>query len=299
MNDDKFIKSLERAVSLSKEGRIEKIIKLPWRIIFSKILTFFSLYLKKTFRIKTKTFFGEKMNVVLPETVSAKIYNYGFFEEGLTRIILKYLKSGMTFFDIGAHFGYFTLLGSTIVGQNGEVHSFEPTSSTFDILKSNTLNRKNVTLNNCAVYSSQGTTFINDYGIKYSAFNSLYQARLSENTLSNIHHRRYETKTVSIDDYVEYNNLKPDFIKIDAESSEFEILLGISKTIKKFRPIITIEVGDQGVKDIKTSQELINFLINKDYQPYEFKEDKILRHIVKDIPYEFDNILFLPDSNFL
>lgn len=54
--------------------------------------------------------------VVIAELVSLFIYRYGFFEEGLTNIFLHYLKPGMTFFDIGAHFGYFTLLGSALVG---------------------------------------------------------------------------------------------------------------------------------------------------------------------------------------
>jgi predicted methyltransferase len=118
------------------------------------------------------------MFVIILEFVSLHIYRYGFFEEGLTRMIMKYLKHGMTFFDIGTHFGYYTLLASFLVSEEGQVHSFEPTPSTFEILKANVSNKNNVILNNKAVFSERRNIAMNDYGIKYSAFNSLYN-RLS------------------------------------------------------------------------------------------------------------------------
>jgi FkbM family methyltransferase len=291
MNIAYLITQLEKAILLSKGTKIQKVIKAPIKMLYSQIL----INSEKTIKTKANTFWDENMFVIIPEVVSINIYRYGFFEEGLTKMVLKYLKAGMTFLDIGAHFGYFTLLGSHIVGQEGQVHSFEPTSSTFKILMENVSDKNNVVLNNKAVFSQEKFITINDYGIEYSAFNSMYGARLPEDILKKLTLNKYEIEAVTIDGYVENKGIKPDFIKIDAESAEYEILLGMERTIAKFYPIISIEVGDFGVEGVPASKKLISYLENKSYKPYEFKDGEILLHVPKNDQYKYDNILFLPN----
>lgn len=294
VKNDYLLKLFEKAVFVSNESQIKRIKNTPMKLFILKFLQFIAEYSGKLFKIKTKTFFADDMIIVIPEIVSLNIYRHGFFEKGLTQMILEHLKPGMTFLDIGSHFGYFTLLASIIVGSEGQVHSFEPTPSTFEIFKSNVLNKKNVVLNNYAVFSKKTNIFMNDYGIKYAAFNSIYNARLSKDVLRKLKKTKYEIKAVSVDDYVEDKGIMPNFIKIDAESAEYEILLGMEKTINKFHPMISVEVGDIGVKNVSTSRDLIVYLINKSYQPYECKDGKILQHDLKNATYQYDNILFLP-----
>jgi len=291
MNNSELLNSLEKAIALSKIHPVQKIIQ-P-KIVLSKILEKISLFFKKSYRIKATTFWGEKMNVLIPEVVSLNLYRYGYFEEGLTRMVLEYLKPGMVFFDIGSHFGYYTLLSSNIVGEKEQVYAFEPTKSTFDILKLNTEKKSNVILNNLAVSSKRDKVLINDYGVRYSAWNSVHNARLTKDIISNLKPGQYKVEAISIDEYAHEHNVKPDFIKIDAESHEYAILLGMQQTIEKFHPIITIEVGDFDIEGIPTSRTLVEYLIDKGYQPYEYKEGKIFRHIPKD-KYSYENILFLP-----
>lgn len=295
MSKDDLIKLLDRTVSLYKGTRIQRIRKSPTKLLYSKFLELISLWFNRPVRIKAKTFWNDEMLIIIPEGVSLFICRYGFFEEGLTRMILEYLKPGMAFFDIGSHFGYYTLLGSVLVGNEGRVYSFEPVPSTFNILKANVSNKDNVFLNNCAVLFEKKKVLINDYGIKYSALNSIYNARLPQDILLKLKTKEYKVESISIDDYVKHNAIIPNFIKIDVESSEYEVLLGMEKTIAKFHPIISIEVGDMGVKGVSTSKDLINFLVNKNYQPYEFKDGKILQHALKENQYPSDNILFLPE----
>ena len=54
-----------------------------------------------------QTFFGRPMQVHLPDLVGVKLYQYGFFEEGLTRAIIERLQPSDTFVDIAAHVGYY------------------------------------------------------------------------------------------------------------------------------------------------------------------------------------------------
>jgi hypothetical protein len=67
------------------------------------------------------TFWGESMRVLLPEQVSTRIWRYGFFEEDVCRFLLRFLRAGDTFVDVGAHFGFFTRLGAALTGAAGRV----------------------------------------------------------------------------------------------------------------------------------------------------------------------------------
>ncbi len=95
-------------------------------------------------------FFGGSMTVVLPEVISEQIYSYGFFDEIVTGVALRAVREGDVVIDVGAHFGYFTLLFAHLVGESGRVVSFEPTPSTFSVLRKNTVALKNVTSLNMA-----------------------------------------------------------------------------------------------------------------------------------------------------
>ena len=294
MKKTELVQLYEKSLCFSKHTRIQRLERNLQKHFYVKILQYLASWFDIPFEIKAKTFWNEKMYVVIPEVVSLDIYQHGFYEEGLTRMILEYLTAGMVFFDIGAHFGYFTLLGSAIVGDSGQVHSFEPIRHTFGILKKNVSRRRNVFLNNCAVFSERKAVVINDFGIKYSAFDSLYHARLSQDVMSRVKTKKYKVKSVSVDNYVESTGVVPDFVKIDAESSEYEILLGMQKTIKRYHPMISVEVGDMAVEGVSTSSALISFLINKGYQPYEYDRGRILRHTLKLTQYQYDNLLFMP-----
>ncbi len=133
----------------------------------------------------------------------------------------------------------------------------------------------------------------NDYGIEYSAFNSFVNARLNKNSLDQINVNKFKVKTISLDKYIFDNRIKPNFIKIDAESAEYEILKGMKRTLEKIKPIITIEVGDMEIEDIENSSVCIEYILDRGYNSYEYKNGHIIRHKLKD-EYTYDNILFLP-----
>ena len=85
-----------------------------------------------------KTFWDRSMLVVIPEVVSSDIYRFGFIEPNVARSIIKFVSKNDVVIDVGAHFGFFTILMAELVGSKGKVHSFEPIPSTFNVLKKNT-----------------------------------------------------------------------------------------------------------------------------------------------------------------
>lgn len=81
---------------------------------------------------------GSKMFVNARDThVSAKLFKHGIYEPLVGATIRKFLKPGMTFLDVGAHIGYFTLMGARCVGPTGSVISFEPEWENFALLVEN------------------------------------------------------------------------------------------------------------------------------------------------------------------
>jgi len=233
------------------------------------------------------------MTVVLPEPVSRWILKYGFYEEALTSMVLAHLRPGDTFCDVGSHFGYFSLLAHRIVGERGEVHSFEPTPSTFRILEENVGQKRAVRLNNVAVFSDTCRLELTDYGTEFSAFNTVYGGRLPEEELSSLEGVACEVNAVSLDRYVEDNGVVPTFVKVDAEGAEYEILTGMRQTIRAFRPTVSVEVGDMGVAGVRLSRDVILGLMEEGYAALEYSDGAIREHRVRD-RYEYDNILLVP-----
>ena len=67
-----------------------------------------------------------RIGVTPREAVNRTIFLYGTFEISETRLVQAFLQPGMTFLDVGAHIGYYTLIAARLVGAAGRVHSFEP-----------------------------------------------------------------------------------------------------------------------------------------------------------------------------
>lgn len=86
------------------------------------------------------------------------LYEHGVHEPRETDFLAKALQPGMTFIDIGAHVGYYTLLGAAAVGKEGKVIAFEPEPYNLEILT------KNVALNELTnvVVEGKGISTVRD-----------------------------------------------------------------------------------------------------------------------------------------
>lgn len=71
------------------------------------------------------------------EMVSRSMFLYGMFEISETRLVQAFLRPGMTFVDVGANIGYYTLIGSRLVGASGQVYAFEPNEGVRTALDAN------------------------------------------------------------------------------------------------------------------------------------------------------------------
>src|SRR5258707_10706146 len=89
----------------------------------------------------------------------------GRYEPQETAILQHVLRPGMTFVDVGANWGYFTLAGAFLVGPTGRVVSVEADPRACWTVQSN-LDRNaqgNVALHNIAASDAIGTLHLHSY----------------------------------------------------------------------------------------------------------------------------------------
>ena len=135
---------------------------------------------------------------------------------------IKNVNPGNVVFDVGANIGELTLLFSKFVGNNGQVHSFEPTPTTFEKLSSimQVTNRKNVILNNFAVHEDKRLVAFNIYDKEYASWNTLANRPLEKYGIHINSPSTIEVPTTSIDLYCSENSIKQiDLLKIEDRKS--------------------------------------------------------------------------------
>lgn len=289
-----LLEQLERHVQRNSGNRLQRTLRAPFPLLTSKLLEKYCQMTGSTQMLQARLFWGERMNVVVPEIVSCFLYRYGFFEPDLTRIVIHSVNPGDVVFDIGTHFGYYSLLTSHLVGPLGQVHSFEPTRHTHEVVHSNVGDKGNVKLTNAAAWSETTDLKFKDYGMTMSAFNSLYEAKLEDAVAQKLQPTEYTVSAISIDEYVAANQVKPSFIKIDAENAEHDILLGMKSTLNDIRPLVTLEVGDVKAGDYKDSASAVRLLIQHGYRAKEWKDGGLRDHSPTN-SYLHANLLFVPE----
>ena len=280
----------ELIISINQDGEIKTNIV---KEILRNTHFFLNKYLRKedNINIEIQTIFGEKM---LFPVMSGNIFKHIFYgtpEADTLLILQENTKSSFTVLDLGAHYGFFSLFLSNIVGNQGKVLSFEPTQSTYDILKKNTKYKENISIFNQGFFSSEVSLTFNNYGDNYSGLNSIYSPRLKERLAPDQEVKKF----IALDEFCKERTITPDLIKIDCESAEFEILRGSTFILEKVRPILVIEFGDVLQKDLPRSSAVYDLLHSKSYKAFRrYKEG--YKEQERQEYYDYFNCLFIPNE---
>lgn len=179
---------------------------------------------------------------------------YGEFSEGEVDLFRLVAKDRGVVLDIGANIGAHTLFFAKAVGSGGQVHAFEPQRIVFQTLCANmALNHiSNSFCYNIALGKSPGTVLVPQVR-PWENFNfgglSLGSHQFGE---------AVEVKTID-----GLNLSKCNFIKIDTEGMELDVLMGAVNTINKLQPILYVE-NDRKDK----SADLIRYIDFLGYDMY-------------------------------
>lgn len=254
------IKYKEKIRKLLPESIFNMLI-LIWRKSFVVVHEF---YRKKRLNHFTHSFFKEifvwnKYNFFLkisPKNwyVDQTIFIDWIYEENIYNLMIQEIQQWNTCVDIWANIWMYTNFFPQIVSQSWKVIAFEPVLSNYEQnLESITKNKySNVTLYNFALSDTESEIdiFISDRNLWGSSFNK-----------SSLHTRKEKIKTYTGDSILLKEN-KIDFIKIDTEWSELQVLNGLVETLKKHTPKIIIEFSPILFKEKEDANKVLHIFQN-------------------------------------
>jgi FkbM family methyltransferase len=187
-------------------------------------------------------------------TFIAKQYNYTIDQDNIIKA-----DKGDTVIDAGGCYGDTALYFSECVSDAGKVYTFEFIPSNLSILKENIkLNptlEKRINVVESPIFSES------DLYIDYTDSGSGSKININNNL------KIGDIQTISIDDFVERNNINIiNFIKMDIEGTELSALKGAQKTLNKFKPKLAIAIY-HSVEDIIAIPQFLHNL-NLGYKFY-------------------------------
>lgn len=170
-------------------------------------------------------------------------YFDGTVEPTVQLALAEHLHPGMTFYDLGANIGLFTLLAARIVGDHGRVYSFEPDGEAIARLKKNVEKNQftNITVVNAGAWSSSGMVEF------LPADSSSPDRGVGRFSVTEERHASIPTRCVALDDFIK-NAYPPDAIKCDVEGAEVEVLRGAHSLLRTHRPWIIIELHSKEIR---------------------------------------------------
>ncbi|MBB6681139.1 FkbM family methyltransferase [Aequorivita sp. 609] len=158
--------------------------------------------------------------------------------------------------DVGANFGYLSLVWANSISLQGKVIAFEPNLKVYNSfdnsIKINKLEER-ILLNNLAVGSKNRNV-------------ELFSDSTSSNILQSQSKNRRSTtiEMVSLDSFCNRIGLNQcDLVKIDVDGIELDILKGADKLIEICNPIFIVETNDDN--------KLIDFFLKRNYQILDMK----------------------------
>lgn len=205
--------------------------------------------------VKTLHGFNLFIDPIFDKGIERRIYNYGTYEAGTLWCFDFFIKPGDVVIDAGANIGLTSIYASKLTGSKGVIYGFEPLNSTFEILCKNiSINRiKNIVPSQIALsnYNGKGKIYPNIHINRGAAsFNS-----------NQVEQIPIEVEVKTLNSWVKENNIfKIDFIKIDVEGSELELLKGASELFQHNpKPTICVEYSEEVSRD-NNINDLYNFL---------------------------------------
>ena len=193
-------------------------------------------------------------------------------------------KPEFAFLDVGSHRGEMT---SALLSQFPQAKAilFEPTPENYEFLKTRFSQNRAIQIFNCALSDIEGTSQF--YVAADSATNSLLNP-------SNSSTNQIQVSIQMLDNIVKASGFEAiDFIKIDTQGNDLNVLQGAIETIKRHAPAILVESifinlyqGQCSYYDIFSLMQLHEYALAGIYNAHYTKAGAIA----------FSDLLFLPQS---
>ncbi len=195
-------------------------------------------------------------------------------KNGELAVLQHYVKDGGIVFDVGANVGEWS---ESVLHfhPNAMIYAFEPIPALAENLCKK-FRAKRVSVNQCAISCAEGTKQFDFYEHE-TGLSGLYHRPQVVQSLHQLP-KRLVVKTLPLDVFCERNNIQCiDFLKIDTEGSEFDVLRGATRLLEnKMISLLQFEYGgtypDAGI----TLKQVYAFLTSKAYFIYRISSRNLI-----------------------
>jgi FkbM family methyltransferase len=206
----------------------------------------------------------------LRDQIMREVCLTGRYEPQETALLQHILRPGMTFVDVGANWGYFTLCAAHLVGRTGRVVSIEVDPRACGTLKANIERNKleSVTVLEMAASDAPGVLRLHEY--EAGANDSGNFGLISRDAIMNSH-RVFDVAASPIDDVLDRAGIEQvDLLKMDIEGAEGRALTGLRRALAGRRiKFLVLEVHPEYLRDQGTSpEEVVAHLRGFGYRPW-------------------------------
>jgi len=178
-------------------------------------------------------------------------------------LIKDYIKKDDICFDIGSYHGEYIYQIEKYTNPKN-IYAFEPIKSQYKVLKKlfKKSNIFNIALSDSIKNAKIKVPILNDGQIAFTR-SKLNKEIVEDNEVDFL---SYNISCDTLDNFCINNKIdRINFIKIDVEGSEFDILKGGYNTLKKFKPIMIIEIEDRHHQNDKIN-EIFKFIDSIGYE---------------------------------
>ena len=168
---------------------------------------------------------NRNFKMLVPPGFYVNQYGGDLYESFTSDLVLNFSRNSMLFIDIGAHYGYYTLLVGTR-HPTCKIIAFEPVPENFEILKRNVVlnGLRNVDLQNLAVSDKEGLRKLKVREI--SGQSGFYEQHVAKTC------KEINVVTVCFDNFYKETLKVPTIVKIDTEGNEPYVLQGMKKFLR-------------------------------------------------------------------
>lgn len=261
-------------------------IRRIWQMTFGKLRNRSHISSKKSFTKEdiVDLDYGNGVNFKikinpLNKSVDQDIFMYHSYEPDMVKVFKNNIKPGFRVLDIGANIGHHSLVFSKLAGNAGKVIAFEPIPRIYNqFLESVQLNEMtNIEIKNYALSNNVGKVnlYLDEENYGHSSI-----IKDKENMTKHI-----EIQTERLDNL---NVGKIDFVKIDVEGYEWNVIEGGMKTFTENKPVIVMEYSPEfyQASDASHSTKILEWLVRNNYKILDIddrmKEIKNIGEFVKE-----------------
>ncbi len=220
--------------------------------------------------IKFRWYNDLQLFLYLGNDLSSQLFVAGCYEPNEFNFLSQVLQPGMTFVDIGANDGLYSLFASSYVGDTGTVLAIEPSQREFEHLQDN------IKLNGITTIKPLKAALSNVDG--QASLKVANYEHAGQNTLGDFVHQGVfctQTELVAVrrfDHLVDELNLNQiDVIKMDVEGAENLVLEGAKQVLEKHHPLLLLELSDRSLRTQGSSAaEVLTILRSLGYNTFEF-----------------------------